>query len=196
MIRSGRITLRHVAEADLPLLIRFANDSEARGEFALARLVSPAALRARFSENGFSDEKHERFMICDEQGEVIGDVLHFQAKTYSSAREIGWVIYEARHRRRGYATEAVGALVDYLFKAYPINRVECATLVENLASVRLAERCGLLREGLRRGALFVDGRYVDDLTFGLLRADWERLREQQNGPAGPSGAPPSAVAQP
>ena len=176
MIKNLRITLRHVTEADLPLLTEVSGDPVARGEFNPTRIASPHSLRKRFLDNGFATDENEMFLICDESDSVIGDVGHFQAKRYSTSREIGWSIYDPEKRNRGYATEAVTALVDYLFKSYPINRVECCTSTENHASLRLAEKCGFVREGVLRGLVFVAGVHVDDVVLSLLRADWVQAR--------------------
>ena len=92
---------------------------------------------------------------------------------------IGYVIGRA-YWNRGYATEAVTALVNYLFKSYPINRVECCTSTENLASIRMAEKCGFVREGVLRGLVFVAGVHVDDVVLSIVRADWARARDAVN----------------
>lgn len=178
MIKHLRITLRHVTEPDLPILIRVSGDPVARGEFNPSRIASPHGIQKRFQDNGFSSDEHELLLICNESGTVIGDVVHFQAKRYSTAREIGWTVHDPENRRRGYATEAVTALVDYLFKSYPINRIECSTSTENQASLRLAEKCGFVREGVLRGLVFVAGTYLDNVVFSMLRSDWERRRRE------------------
>lgn len=176
MIKNLRITLRHVTESDLPLLAKVSGDPVARGEFNPSRITSSHAIQRRFQDNGFSSDEHELFLICNEAGAVIGDVVHFQAKRYSSAREIGWSIHDPQNRNRGYATEAVTALVDYLFNSFPINRIECGTATENLASIRLAQKCGFVREGVARGLVFVAGAYVDDVVLSMLRSEWEQQR--------------------
>ena len=174
MIKNLRITLRHVTEPDLPILTKVSGDPVARGEFNPSRITSPQVIQQRFQENGFSSDKHELLLICNEFETVIGDVVHFQAKRYSTAREIGWTIHDPENRNRGYATEAVTALIDYLFKSFPINRIECSTATQNLASIRLAEKCGLIREGVLRGLVFVGGVYLDDVVLSILRSDWEQ----------------------
>jgi RimJ/RimL family protein N-acetyltransferase len=176
MIQSTRITLRHVVEADLPILARSASDPAMRGEHTSIRMTSPKRVQARFAEDGFSNDDHERLMICDETGEVIGDVVHFQAKRYSDTREVGWIIFDPAKRGRGYATEAVTALVDYLFRAFPINRIECNTAPENAPSISLAEKCGFVREGMLRGYMFANGRYIDSVVLSILRDEWLQRR--------------------
>jgi RimJ/RimL family protein N-acetyltransferase len=161
-------------------LTKVSGDPVARGEFNTSRITSPQVIQKRFQDNGFSSDENELFLICNEFGAVIGDVVHFQAKRYSAAREIGWTIHDPENRNRGYATEAVTALIDYLFKSFPINRIECSTATQNHASIRLAEKCGLIREGVLRGLVFVGGVYLDDMVLSILRSDWEQRPAQAN----------------
>ena len=172
MIKHGRITLRHVTDADLPLLARSANDPEMRGPHTSSRLRSEQQMRKRFQETGYSSDEFEKLMICNEAGEAIGDVCHFPAKRYTDAREVGWYLYGPANRGKGYASEAVTALVDYLFQNYAINRIECSTGTDNTPSLKLAERCGFVKEGVARGMMFIHGRYVDSAVFSILRSEW------------------------
>ena len=86
------------------------------------------------------------------------------------------MLYGDAHRGKGYAFEAVSALIDYLFKSYTLNRIECSTGVENAPSLRLAERCGFVREGVLRGQVFVSGKYIDSAVLSILRSEWEDRR--------------------
>ncbi|WP_370656982.1 GNAT family N-acetyltransferase, partial [Klebsiella pneumoniae] len=52
---------------------------------------------------------------------MIGDVVHFAAARYPTAREIGWTLADVSMRGQGLATEAAILLVDYLFENWPVN---------------------------------------------------------------------------
>ena len=58
--------------------------------------------------------------------------------------------------------------------------VACNTATTNLASLRLAEKCGFTREGVLRGLVFVAGAYLDDAVFSILRSEWEQRRSTAN----------------
>jgi RimJ/RimL family protein N-acetyltransferase len=175
VIKYKRIALRHMLASDLPTLVPVLTNPETRGVYNTTRIGSPHAIEKRYRDDGFSNEDHEMLLVCDASGAVIGDVSHFRARRYSSSREIGWTIHNPEHRNQGYATEAVTALVDYLFQAFEINRVECNTATTNLASLRLAEKCGFTYEGVSRGLVFVGGVYLDDAVFSVLRSEWEQV---------------------
>ncbi|MCV2370704.1 GNAT family N-acetyltransferase [Roseateles oligotrophus] len=169
-----RVRLRHVTEADLPLLCLRAAAMEQRGEFESTRMSSPKSIHKRFAEDDFSSDDSERLLVCAEGGEVIGDVSHFLAHRYATARELGWSIFDPALRGQGFGTAAAQALVNYLFNNFNINRVCCSVSPGNIASRRIAEKAGLRYEGCLRGVVFIRGEYVDSEVFGLLRADWQR----------------------
>jgi len=176
-----QVSLRHVRESDLPLLIQQAAHTEWRGEFESMRMSGEQSIRKRFAEDGFSSDAAERLLVCDESGAVIGSVSHFLAHRYSTAREIGWAIHDPALRGRGYGTAAARALVDYLFLNFEnLHRVCCNTAPANLGSRRIAEKAGLRYEGLLRGVIFIRGAYQDGAVYGMLRPDWERLRATES----------------
>lgn len=176
--RTGsRVGLRHVTEVDLPFLIAAAGDPAIRGAHQNARMQSPAQIRKRFADNAFSTDEHEMLLICDEADRVIGTTVHFLAHRYSTAREIGWIVYDEAKRGQGYASEAAALLVDYLFGTrQEIHRLSCGMVPSNIASRRVAEKCGFTYEGRAREVLFVDGRHVDGEMFSLLRPEWAARR--------------------
>jgi len=176
VIKYKRIELRHLLASDLPTLLPVLTNPETRGIYNATRIGSPHAIEKRFHDDGFSNADHEMLLVCDADGAVIGDVSHFHARGCVSSREIGWTIHNPAQRNQGYATEAVTALVNYLFQAFEINRVECITATTNLASRRLAEKCGFTHEGVLRGVLFVGGVHLDHAVLSILRSEWEQGR--------------------
>jgi [ribosomal protein S5]-alanine N-acetyltransferase len=166
------VTLRHVTESDMPLLIRAVTDPAWRGAFLPSRITSPATMWQRFRENGFSGEDMERLMIVNAEGRVVGDVVHFPAHRYSTAREIGWSVFDPADRNQGYGAAGARALVDYLFRSLPIHRLCCSLSPDNLASARVAQKAGFHCEGLMRGVVFCAGEYLDGEFYGMTRDDW------------------------
>ncbi|MEZ5092023.1 GNAT family N-acetyltransferase [Nocardioides sp.] len=73
---------------------------------------------------------------------------------------------------QGYATEAAGALLAWAFETLDVNRVQAETDTRNLASARVLEKLGFVREGTLREDCVVDGEVSDSWVFGLLRREW------------------------
>lgn len=86
------------------------------------------------------------WLIDRKDGARVGD-LCFKGPGADGAPEIGYGILEA-HQRRGYATEAVAAAVDWAFSQPGVTRVEAETDPDNRASQRVLEKCGFHPSGV------------------------------------------------
>ena len=76
---------------------------------------------------------------------------------------------------QGYATEAVGAFVRWLFATWPaLVRVQASTFEFNAPSGRVLEKCGFVREGLRKDSAEKSGKVVGEILYGLVRRDLEK----------------------
>lgn len=74
---------------------------------------------------------------------------------------------------RGYATEAAAALLRWGYATWNLNRVQAEADTRNIASARVLEKVGFVREGTLRQDCIVNGDVSDSWVFGLLRSDWE-----------------------
>lgn len=104
-------------------------------------------------------------------GALIGDVGVF-VDSGGGVAEVGYSLHPD-HQGNGFATEAVGAVVDALL-AGGVHRVEAGVDPENVASRRLLERLGFEREGLARRAYRLRDHFVDDERWALLADDRAR----------------------
>ncbi|GAB2961026.1 GNAT family protein [Hymenobacter coalescens] len=100
---------------------------------------------------------------------------------FVSVRNIEWEVPKAelayllgsRAEGQGLMHEAATAVLDWAFSALSLERVYCHIDPDNARSARLAERCGLQREGLlRRNFRGGDNQLHDTYCFGLTRPDW------------------------
>jgi len=86
----------------------------------------------------------------------------------------------------GYATEAGRALLGWAFDTLDLNRVQAETDTRNLASARVLEKLGFVREGTLREDCVVNGEVSDSWVYGLLRRDWDPAPGRLPWPARPS----------
>lgn len=75
-------------------------------------------------------------------GQLVGDVGLSPDESEAGVIKIGYTMDPA-FQGRGYATEAVAALVDYAFDALRAETVRAFASAENLPSIRVAEKVGL-----------------------------------------------------
>jgi RimJ/RimL family protein N-acetyltransferase len=105
------------------------------------------------------------------EAEIAGHIEFFRPVSYWDALELSYQLYADRYAGRGYVTEAVQLLVDYLFSTKKEHRIHLVVVVDNVASRRIAEKCGFVLEGTVRGAFFNAGRNQDVVMYSLLRSD-------------------------
>ena len=72
----------------------------------------------------------------------------------------------------GYATEAARAVLRWAFDTLDLNRVQAEADTRNVASARVLEKVGFVREGTLREDCIVNGDVSDSWVFGLLRREW------------------------
>lgn len=104
-----------------------------------------------------------------EHGRLVGDVGLSPADEEPGVIKVGYTI-APDFQGRGYATEAVGALIDYAFDTLGADVVRAYASVENVPSTRVAENVGM---GLVER---IEHRYGDEVWHG---ARYERRRHHQ-----------------
>lgn len=105
----------------------------------------------------FRERETQYMIVLKEENKVIGTVNVFADDSRAvDAREIGYSVSSA-YQRKGYAYEALTALIDLLQNELKLELIVAGVLEENVASFRLLEKLGFKREGLRRKAVWHEG---------------------------------------
>ena len=77
---------------------------------------------------------------------------------------------------RGIATEALRAVIDFLFAQVNFHRVAAVHDPNNPASGRVMQKAGMTREGMLRQSALIKGRFVDSVVYSILRDEWEAMQ--------------------
>ncbi len=77
---------------------------------------------------------------------------------------IGYMILP-QFRGRGFAPEALRAVIKVAFKQLKFHRLEAAIDRDNRSSIRTACKAGMYREGIKRHYWYQNGRWVDQVVF-------------------------------
>lgn len=162
-----------------------------------ARRNDPAAAEMQAWEIPYPFEKAERlllanaelggptdgewYMIRIDAGEVpVGD-LAVHLTWGGRTAEIGYTL-GSEYWGYGFATEAVAALLAYLFETIGVTRVSATPHPDNVASAQVLERTGFLFEGHTRLSYWVGDDNSDDYIYGLIQDDWETWRNRPDDP--------------
>jgi aminoglycoside 6'-N-acetyltransferase len=142
-------------------------ESEKEAEVVVRQLAVEWKARNCFFMGAF-DRETDAFVAQVYVGPVKWDVPEF---------EIGFFV-DKDHEGQGYVTEAVRAVMGFIFEQLKAHRVRMECDDTNERSWRVAERCGLMREGhIRENKRNADGKLSGTLHFGLLKREYEALGE-------------------
>lgn len=72
---------------------------------------------------------------------------------------------------QGYATETAKRLVRTGFNDFDLHKVEAGVATENIKSIRVLEKIGMKREGLRRKILPIRGEWKDNYHYAMVKTD-------------------------
>lgn len=102
---------------------------------------------------------------------LVGDVAFFIKSDDIRQAVIGFTIARP-YWQKGFATEALTALLDYLFEDLDLHRVTADCDTDNTGSWRTLEKLGFRREALFVESLHIDGRYTSEFYYGMLQREW------------------------
>ena len=116
LLHGDRIILRTILEDDLDAAYAAHMNVGNRGSFFPMGVMSQPAFRKAFAEHGYWEKEQGMLLITTSQGEIAGHIEFFKPVGYWDAFELSYQLYDDRFAGRGYTTEAVQLLVDYLFE--------------------------------------------------------------------------------
>ncbi len=104
---------------------------------------------------------------------LIGDIgIHFLDNDSENKQvEIGYTL-DKDYRGKGYATEALREIIDYLVNKLNKHRIIASIDPTNINSIKLIERLGFRKEAHFIKSLYFHGEWVDDLIYAILHDEW------------------------
>lgn len=112
------------------------------------------------------------FMMRARDGNIIGSIGLNWVDYWNRTAWLGAWIGEKDYWGGGHGTDALLLTVDYAFRWLDMRRLCLGTMDINERAQRNVEKAGFRFETRERKAALVNGRWIDALNYGLLRADW------------------------
>jgi RimJ/RimL family protein N-acetyltransferase len=173
---SSRLCLRRLREEDAPAIVAY------RGLADVARFQSWESFGLSDAVRLIADQAAvvpdtpgtwlQLAMVTIKSGLVIGDCgIHFRGEDPRQV-ELGITLAPA-HQGGGLATEALRAVVAYVFDRLGKHRVSAVVDAENHAAVRLLKRLGLRQEAHYVEHVWFKGAWGSEYLFALLRREWQ-----------------------
>ena len=174
--RTERLELRPVLLTDLDRILEYRNKPEVT-RWLIRTILEPDAFRTGWQETTDDPHNHSVAVVLD--GTLIGmvsltveDGLGQPGMPERTEAQLGY-IFDPAYGGRGYATEAVRAMVATAFTEFGVRRITAGCFADNLASVRILEGLGMRREqhGVE-DSWHEELGWIDGYTYGMLASEW------------------------
>lgn len=102
-----------------------------------------------------------------ETGQMIGTIGFYRMKLQHYRTETGYMLLPEFYGK-GYAPEALKALLDFGFSTLGFHSIEAVIYPDNIGSQRVLEKCGFEREAYFKESEFHNGQFVDTAIYSIL----------------------------
>ena len=174
--KTERLYIRPVCIEDKESMFRYRSDSETNKYLSLIphAVEDVAAFIDKTSFDMDVPGTWFQIVIIEQVTNLlIGDIgIHFlDSDSENKQVEIGYTLNKD-FRGKGYATEALTKVIDYLIKTLNKHRIVASVDPANIDSIRLIERLGFRKEAHFVESLFFHGKWVDDIVYAILEKEW------------------------
>lgn len=171
-LRGMQVFLRGVNECDVALILEWENTPEFWDVSGTTQPYTENDIIA-FAQNPplLEVDLQERFMIClvdDER--PIGALDLFEYDPKNARVGVGVLIADAKDRRNGYALEALRLIIDHTFGVLEMHTLFCNILPDNEASLKLFEKAGFHKVGLKKSWTKTSKGWSDELLLQITNA--------------------------
>ncbi|MGM1048106.1 MAG: GNAT family N-acetyltransferase [Bacillota bacterium] len=176
-----KIRLRAIQDEDWESCYISGFDTPARLLLECAIELPPTIIGAKkFVEdnaNFSSTNRRIMFTIENLDGDSIGGINLNSIDERNGTFSIGIVI-DKEYRGKGYGTSAMKILLKYAFLERRLNKFNDYVLEGNEGSAKMMRKLGCVQEGVRRQVVYINGKYLDFILFGLTKDEFiEKQKE-------------------
>jgi len=116
-------------------------------------------------------DRDEHFTICRLKDKVpVGRIHFFGLNNLNRSAELGLLV-DPDERKKGYGSQAIRLLTDYLFDYRGLYKVHAQTAAFNKSAIKLLESLGFHKDGTLRSHYFYNQGFHDGLIYSLLLSD-------------------------
>ena len=180
-IETPRLILRQAVREDAePMLRNWASDPEVT-KFLTWPTHDSIAVSSRVLEDWISQyqrsDYYQWMIVLKEIGEPIGSISVVRQNDRVEEAEIGYCI-GSKWWHRGIMSEALAAVIRYLFTEVGMNRIAARHDPNNPHSGGVMRKCGMIYEGTNRACDRNNQGICDAAQYAILRRDWENPLEK------------------
>lgn len=162
------INLRDLTDKDDNLLVSYLNNENVV-KFLSSRIPQPYTVDDAHWWIKTGSKAEATVKAIEYKGTFCGVIgIYHQQFEYAHSAEIGYWLAEP-FWQKGIASAAVNMFSEYLFDSTELIRLVAPVFSDNVASMKVLQKCGFVLEGVAEKALYKHGRYYDEHRFAKVR---------------------------
>lgn len=181
MLTGKLVRLREYREEDIKVAQRYMNDPDTIKSLGI-RVPFPFtyADEKKFVEDNsaFKDEYNFAIESLDEPRYIGGCGMH-NLDWKNSKVGVGIAIGDKRLRGKGYGTDAMKVLVNFIFNEMNINKIKLGVFAFNEGAIRCYEKVGFQREAIFKKELYRSGKFHDVIYMSIFRDDYFNVEQNR-----------------
>jgi RimJ/RimL family protein N-acetyltransferase len=180
------IRLRAIEPKDIDDLLHAPEEPDSELERAddyIRFPLSPEQQRTRLESISQREPADEDYfwMIENQEGQTVGNIATFACNRRFGVFKYSIVLKRA-FWRKGYGREAVRLVLRYYFRELRYQKVTALVYSFNERSIRFHEALGFTFEGRLRRMVYTNGRFYDELYYGMTAEEFDQLDPRMNLP--------------
>ena len=174
-ILGKKVVLRAIEMEDCELIRNMFNDPEI--ESLVGGWAFPLSLFAqeKWLDKHYNDRNALRLVIDTKEDGVVGILTLTDIDWKNRRAVIGVKLASKSNRSKGYGTDALMAIMRYVFDELGFHRLDADRLAANQVSERMLTKCGFVEEGIKRDYIYKSGEYSDLVEASILAAEYYKL---------------------
>ncbi|MEJ6949631.1 GNAT family N-acetyltransferase [Natronospora cellulosivora (SeqCode)] len=174
-LETERLILRQVVDKDLEQLYEMLSDAEvAKFDYFYPVKSKEEVVKfiERYTEELLEKEEITWGIVLKETDKLIGTCCLGDFNEGARRCEIGYDIAQ-KHWNKGYATEALKAVLSFGFNSMNLNRIEATITPGNNASIKVLEKLNFIHEGVVRERDLIKGKLEDGIIMSILQREYK-----------------------
>ena len=183
-IESSRLILRRAVRDDAePMFRNWASDPEVTKYLTwptYEKVETAYQILDLWASEYEKPDYYQWMIVLKELGEPIGSISVVRQNDRVEEAEIGYCI-GSRWWHKGIVSEALAAVIKYLFEEVGMNRVAARHDPNNPHSGGVMRKCGMKYEGTNRSCDRNNQGICDAAQYSILRSEWQKPRHFAEG---------------
>ncbi len=182
ILKGSKIILKPMSiKENAPLFVKWFKDKEVIKYLSANFKGLTVAKEVKFLQGNIEDKNKIFWIICDQNGKVIGNT---ELRLDKDNKKANWgiVIGEKKYWNKGLGQDTLRIVIKYCFNTLKFNRFELMVYDGNIKALKCYTKCGLRLEGTKRQCLYRNGKYMDGIIMSMLKSEYKKIPPEADQP--------------